>query len=503
MALTVTHSTVVAVADDGTSPVGSDEWNDAHAIAGLGTGVETALGVNVGTAGSVVVNGGALGTPSSGTLTNATGLPIDGGTVNTLPVARGGTGQTTEAEAIGEMIQALSADATPDIATDYIATYDASADTGKKVLLSDIVSGAGRELLSANRTYYVDPDGDNANDGLTALTPFETIQHAVDTIAFTLDYSADYQVTIQLAAGTYSESLIVLHSASLWQDSWNNFCPRIVGNAGTREDYIIDATVICGSWRSATWWIEGVQFGGSVQCYSASFLFLQSCNFTPVIGTGSIGSGTVSVADTSYVRFGGSIRIVDTTPATDYVHFLQAQQATIGFAAVEFVWEDAIEFSESVFVLNSSSGTDFFGAASTTNPGNITGPLLHLYNASSFTSSLSAGSAANLIDGDSSYNGVLGSPTDFQTPTTGFSITLADVAFHVVLVPAGTLATGTITMPAAPFDGQIVNIRSTQIITALTVSPNSGQTVLGSPTTLAAGGIAEAIYRASNTTWYF
>lgn len=44
-----------------------------------GTGVSAALGVNVGTAGSVVVNGGALGTPSSGTLTNATGLPISTG----------------------------------------------------------------------------------------------------------------------------------------------------------------------------------------------------------------------------------------------------------------------------------------------------------------------------------------------------------------------------------------------------------------------------------------
>jgi hypothetical protein len=42
----------------------------------LGTGVQTALGVNTGSAGAFVVNGGALGTPSSGTLTNATGLPI-------------------------------------------------------------------------------------------------------------------------------------------------------------------------------------------------------------------------------------------------------------------------------------------------------------------------------------------------------------------------------------------------------------------------------------------
>lgn len=47
-------------------------------LAGTGTGVQTALGINTGTAGGFVVNGGALGTPLSGTLTNATGLPIAG-----------------------------------------------------------------------------------------------------------------------------------------------------------------------------------------------------------------------------------------------------------------------------------------------------------------------------------------------------------------------------------------------------------------------------------------
>jgi hypothetical protein len=48
-------------------------------ISGLGTGVAGALAVAVGSAGAFVVNGGALGTPSSGTLTNATGLPISTG----------------------------------------------------------------------------------------------------------------------------------------------------------------------------------------------------------------------------------------------------------------------------------------------------------------------------------------------------------------------------------------------------------------------------------------
>jgi hypothetical protein len=51
----------------------------APATTTTGTGVVTALGVNTGSAGAFVVNGGALGTPSSGTLTNATGLPISTG----------------------------------------------------------------------------------------------------------------------------------------------------------------------------------------------------------------------------------------------------------------------------------------------------------------------------------------------------------------------------------------------------------------------------------------
>lgn len=51
----------------------------ATGISGLGTGVGTALAVNIGSAGALVTFNGALGTPSSGTLTNATGLPISTG----------------------------------------------------------------------------------------------------------------------------------------------------------------------------------------------------------------------------------------------------------------------------------------------------------------------------------------------------------------------------------------------------------------------------------------
>jgi len=59
-----------------------------------GTSVITALGVNVGTAGAFVVNGGSLGTPSGGTLTSCTGLPLTTGVTGTLGIGNGGTGVT-------------------------------------------------------------------------------------------------------------------------------------------------------------------------------------------------------------------------------------------------------------------------------------------------------------------------------------------------------------------------------------------------------------------------
>lgn len=66
-------------------------------LAGLGTGVATALAINTGSAGAPVLFNGALGTPSSGTLTNATGLPA-------ASIVTTATNDSAAAGKLGELI---------------------------------------------------------------------------------------------------------------------------------------------------------------------------------------------------------------------------------------------------------------------------------------------------------------------------------------------------------------------------------------------------------------
>lgn len=114
-------------------------------ISGLGTGVATALAINVGSAGSPVVNNGALGTPSSGTLTSCTGLPVTTGvsglgtgvaTFLATPTSANLRGALTDETGTGAAVFATS----PTITTPgIVGVTDASNATAGNV--GEVISG--------------------------------------------------------------------------------------------------------------------------------------------------------------------------------------------------------------------------------------------------------------------------------------------------------------------------------------------------------------------------
>lgn len=116
--------------------------------------------------------------------------------------------------------------------------------------------------------------------------------------------------------------------------------------------------------------------------------------------------------------------------------------------------------------------------------------------------SVGVGAADPGAGGITSLGRIVDAGYGYFTPVTAGTVTLSNTVSHNIIDPAGTLAALTINMPPTPIDGQVVDIRISQVITALTVSGN-GNSVKGNPTTAAVGSSFSGIYKISNTTWYF
>lgn len=135
-----------------------------------GTGVLTALGVNVGSAGAPVLFDGAGGTPSSLTCTNCTGLPLSTGVTGDLPFAN--FVQAGSAGFVGATGAGDYAHRTP---TQVTAALDAftgdSGSGGVKGLVPAPAAGdaAAGKFLKADGTFAVPSGGGGLAVGTTAI----------------------------------------------------------------------------------------------------------------------------------------------------------------------------------------------------------------------------------------------------------------------------------------------------------------------------------------------
>lgn len=118
-----------------------------------------------------------------------------------------------------------------------------------------------REKLTAARTYYVRTDGNDSNNGLsnTASGAFLTPQRALDVVSDKLDFGS-YQVTIQIADGTYTGLTMVRPVVAA---SIGNTPPLIIrGNQTTPSNVVLQTTTADSavfSVRSVSHWV-GLQY---------------------------------------------------------------------------------------------------------------------------------------------------------------------------------------------------------------------------------------------------
>jgi Protein of unknown function (DUF2793) len=283
----------------------------------------------------------------------------------------------------------------PDGSTWYEGIKIAAA-TGK---VTYPVTGGPREMLTADRTYYVRSDGSDSNSGLanTAGGAFLTIQKAVDVIA-SLDLSI-YQATIQVGDGTYTGAVALKNYIGA-------NAPIIQGNATTPASVLISTTsahAILND-RGGLWTVKdlklqtGGTFGNCLIAANSGTIYFSNLDFGTCVGFHV------------YAQAGSMVKATGNYAVSGGAQMHAAANAYINLAQRTVSYSNSPAFTTANFLAGRGGGTiDCYGMTFV-NGGTVTGPrYLAIDNGVIFTNT---GGSPTFLPGSSTGSTATGGQYD-------------------------------------------------------------------------------------------